>query len=68
MKVFPNAHNNRILLLFAICLLTGAVISGILAMVVPHFPGWQAVGPATLMLLLALFVIPYSLRPQPSAR
>ena len=68
MKLFPNAHNNRILLRFAACLLSGAVVSGVLGMFTPHFPGWQAVGPATLMLLIAISVIPYSLRQPPSGR
>ena len=65
MKLFPNAHNNRILLRCAACLVTGAVVCGVLGTVTPHFPGWQAVGIATLMLLIAIFVIPYSLRQPP---
>ncbi len=62
MKLFPNAQNNRIFLRFSGCLLAGTAVSAIVGLAVPHFPGWPAVGPAVLLLLVAIFVIPETMR------
>jgi uncharacterized membrane protein len=64
MNLFLNKHNNRIAFRFASCLLAGCVVAGVLGTAVPHFRGWQAVGPACIMLLIIIFVIPYSMRPE----
>ena len=62
MPLFPNTHNNSLFLRFALCVTAGAVVSGVVGTAVPHFPGWIAVGPVTLMLLISVFVIPYAKR------
>lgn len=62
MPLLPNTRNNRIFLRFALCLMAAAVVSGIFGTVIPHFYGWIGVGPVTLMVLISIFVIPYSMR------
>jgi hypothetical protein len=58
MKLFRNRENNRIALRFAGCLLAGMTLAAVFGGLHPHFPIWQATGPAALMLLLSFFVIP----------
>jgi hypothetical protein len=62
MKLFPHRDNNRIALRFVGCILLGAAVSALFLLYVPHFPGWPAVGPTALMLAVAVFVIPETMR------
>jgi hypothetical protein len=65
MKLFPNRDNNRIALRFAGCLVAGAALSAVFGGFVPHFTGWQAIGPIAMTLLLSFFVVPEISRQRP---
>jgi hypothetical protein len=64
-KLFPNRDNNRIARRFAGCIVTGGALSVLFSLYIPHFPGWPAIGPAAVMLLVATFVIPEISRQRP---